>query len=605
MKPRLKGLTAGLGIALVVGLVSGCGVDAESNTGIRLNVTFHESIAPDTAGELIDTLRFYVAVAHPDRDVYLLNDAAAGIVVDVTGRDLFVDPYQLLVGPSGPDSEEIRVVVVGERNGVGVLYGQLLDPASQPFRRGSIVQRTIELRPAAQAFDMSWTVTGCLASSEMRDPAYEPFTFGSLTDMDCDGWEAFEDCDDYNAAVNPGIEEGYDCDGVDNDCDGIIDPGGDDDFDGDDVSACAGDCNDYDPNVYPGAPEICDAQDNDCDGKCDNADNIDLDWDGYADCGDSGSYIDHDSGTCSFVATPDCNDEDDAVHPGAAEDCNGKDDNCNGQCDEGWDPDGDGYTECGSWNPELDPLEAQCVDMETRFEDCGPEDGTVHPGAYELCDGRDTNCDGEVSNDTSICYQEGGDDGDCFGGQMTCHEANGEVWGDCSAISSELLPADRCAIWPYCLQSPSPSLCMDLIIQHSDMSCSLRYAENFMTGLCHTPGARAIYYLPYGFSGKSDCRWHLLITDPTANYQEIGLVDPNNPGQPATTVLNSCEAALVVTPFPGMSGGPGPVTGVLSFSYDNGPADFFALELDLSIEPTLECQTGEDGLTCSIAPTAP
>jgi len=186
MKPRLNGVMAGLGIALAMGLVANCGVDTESNTGIRLNVTLHETVPTDNAAELIDTLRFYVAVEHPDHAVYILNEAAAGIVVDVTGRNLLADPYQLFMAKSSPDMKKVRVVVVGERNGVGVLYGQLMDPASQPFEPGSIVQRTIKLRPAAHSFDMSWTVTGCLASSEMRDPAYEEFTFGSPTDMDCE-----------------------------------------------------------------------------------------------------------------------------------------------------------------------------------------------------------------------------------------------------------------------------------------------------------------------------------------------------------------------------------------------------------------------------------
>jgi hypothetical protein len=590
-----------LGIALAVGLVTGCTVDAASNTGIRLNVTFHDSIPTDSAATLIDTLRFYVAVQHPDHDVYVLNDAASGIVVDVTERDLFADPYQLLVGRSSPQMDRIRVVVVGERNGVGVVYGQLTNPELQDFEPGAIVQRTIELRPADQSFDMSWTVTGCLISSPPRDPEYVPFTFGSLADMDCDGWETPEDCDDTNPDVNPGVEEGYDCDGVDNDCDGVIDPGGNDDFDLDGVSACQGDCNDYDPSIHPDAPEICDAQDNDCDGKCDNAEGIDVDRDGFADCGEFGSYIDHEAGTCARVPTPDCNDHDPEVHPGAEERCNGRDDNCNGLCDEGLDPDGDGYTACGSWDPLINPTDGVCVALEPRLNDCAPEDGAVNPDTPDLCDGVDTNCDGVLSNAITACYQWGSMNGECMQGTMFCDEGGGDgPWGACGGGVADLVPLARCGIWHYCEQTPDPALCMDQSVHWHEMMCHLRYYGSYSSGLCGGPGSRPIYYLPFGFTGNNECTWHLLLQGTNNNYQEIGLVDPGNPGQPPASVLHSCEAALVVTPNAGMTTTPGTVTAFLSFYYDNGGGDFYALEMLVTVDPMTECLPGSESLTCMI-----
>jgi len=85
----------------------------------------------------------------------------------------------------------------------------------------------------------------------------------------------------------------------------------------------------------------------------------------------------------------DCDDADPAVFPGAVELCNGIDDDCDGTADEGIDADLDGYPGCGG-------------------SDCDDADPGVHPGAAELCNGADDDCDGLAD--------EGFDpDGDGFG----------------------------------------------------------------------------------------------------------------------------------------------------------------------------------------------
>jgi hypothetical protein len=104
------------------------------------------------------------------------------------------------------------------------------------------------------------------------------------------------------------------CDGADNDCSGAPDA---DEVDGDTdgVMLCAGDCDDGDPNNYPGNPEVCDGADNDCDGVPET-DEIDGDSDGV------------------MLCAGDCDDGDPDRFPGNPEICDGVDNDCDGQKDE-------------------------------------------------------------------------------------------------------------------------------------------------------------------------------------------------------------------------------------------------------------------------------
>ncbi|MEW6221017.1 MAG: putative metal-binding motif-containing protein [Thermodesulfobacteriota bacterium] len=170
------------------------------------------------------------------------------------------------------------------------------------------------------------------------------------TDQDGDGFAAEggdcgpADCNDNSAAAYPGAVETC-TDGLDNDCNGLIDaadpaaagcPPICTDQDGDGFAAEGGDCgpadcNDNSAAVYPGAVETCtDGLDNDCNGLIDAADPAaigcpagctDQDGDGFA----------ADGGDCGPV---DCDDASPAVFPGAGEACtDGFDNDCNGLAD--------------------------------------------------------------------------------------------------------------------------------------------------------------------------------------------------------------------------------------------------------------------------------
>lgn len=104
-------------------------------------------------------------------------------------------------------------------------------------------------------------------------------------DRDGDGYDEDRDCNDSNAAIHPGAAEICD-NGVDENCDGTDAASGtwflDEDGDGwgdKAVNECGaqpagttdvgGDCDDSRPTVHPGAPELCDGLDNDCDAELD------------------------------------------------------------------------------------------------------------------------------------------------------------------------------------------------------------------------------------------------------------------------------------------------------------------------------------------------
>ncbi len=162
---------------------------------------------------------------------------------------------------------------------------------------------------------------------------------GLDVDNDQDGFTENEgDCDDTDEDTYPGAFELLN--GVDDDCNGLVyDTTTAYDDEGDGFSEEAGDCNDGDASIYPYATEVCDGIDNDCNGITDGSDAVDaFDW--YADVdgdgfGDIGSSVTAcDAPEGTTSDSSDCNDTDPSAYPGATEICDGADNNCNGVTDE-------------------------------------------------------------------------------------------------------------------------------------------------------------------------------------------------------------------------------------------------------------------------------
>ncbi|MFN0275407.1 MAG: MopE-related protein [Chitinophagales bacterium] len=163
------------------------------------------------------------------------------------------------------------------------------------------------------------------------------------------------------------------------------------------------DCNDLDSLIHPGIPvDYCNAIDDNCNSEIDE-DAVFVLY--YADAdGDSYGDVSTDSLACSLLAgyvteSTDCNDADATIQPGAKEVCNFLDDNCNGETDEGItylllyvDADGDTYGDANSDTLFCDITEGYTTDS----TDCDDANPAIYPGAPELLNGIDDNCDGKI-----------------------------------------------------------------------------------------------------------------------------------------------------------------------------------------------------------------
>ncbi|MGB5811103.1 MAG: putative metal-binding motif-containing protein [Polyangiales bacterium] len=161
--------------------------------------------------------------------------------------------------------------------------------------------------------------------------------------------------------------------------------------------AMAGDCDDGRSDVYPDAPEQCNRRDDDCDGLMDEDPQL-FSW--YRDRDDDGfGDAEEIEESClrpeGFVDNAlDCDDEVDALSPGAAEVCNGIDDNCNGLGDDG------------------PGMECRLGDMAECTTSCGTlseaectsecKVATLCPPPPETCNFVDDNCDGVVDGGLSV-----------------------------------------------------------------------------------------------------------------------------------------------------------------------------------------------------------
>ena len=168
------------------------------------------------------------------------------------------------------------------------------------------------------------------------------------------------------------------------------------------------DCDDSDPQINPGAEELCDGFDNNCNNQADEDVTesffVDSDGDGFGNANISTEACEAPSG---FVSNgTDCDDAEELSYPGAEELCDGMDNDCNDEIDEGMgqvfyaDADGDGF---GSADAVVEACQIS-DGLSTLAEDCDDLNPDINPLAQEQCDEVDNNCDGQVDEGVTSTF---------------------------------------------------------------------------------------------------------------------------------------------------------------------------------------------------------
>ncbi len=170
------------------------------------------------------------------------------------------------------------------------------------------------------------------------------------------------------------------------------------------------DCNDASFVSHPGGSEVCNALDDDCDISVDEGLTF-LNYYVDADADTYGSNVASPVSSCAAMAgyslnNLDCNDANAAIKPGAIEVCNTLDDDCDVSIDEGlplntyWaDADGDGF---GNTAVTTSTCGAAPSGYVANHTDCNDGNALIKPGAVEVCNAIDDDCDVIVDEGTIV-----------------------------------------------------------------------------------------------------------------------------------------------------------------------------------------------------------
>jgi hypothetical protein len=336
-------------------------------------------------------------------------------------------PGQRSCTPAGLTDCDAQVPVQEDCNGIDDNCNELIDEELPEVE--CVAQSSLGVcQGLFVCVDAKWECNAAQATDEVcdgEDNNCNGEVDENFIDTDADGKADCVDPDDDDDQV---LDESDNCPLVanpeqtnsDDDSEGDL---CDDDDDGD-LDPDSTDCQPLNPLVHHLTLEDCKTPDDDnCNGSTNEENGVDcvpfypdVDEDGFGGpdpaclCEPLGDYV--------LDAPGDCNDQDGGVHPEAEETCSTPfDDNCDGlindvtavDCvDLYLDEDQDGF---GSGAPEC-LCQPKGKVTASKGNDCNDLLGTVYPGAFELCDGVDNNCNDVVDEQHLDSDLDG--DADCI-----------------------------------------------------------------------------------------------------------------------------------------------------------------------------------------------
>jgi len=181
------------------------------------------------------------------------------------------------------------------------------------------------------------------------------------------------------------------------------------------------DCDDTDSSVHPHTKELNDGRDNNCNGKIDEGFVdirffLDSDGDGFGNSDPTSSVMAVEAPEGYVRNKLDCNDSSASENPEAEEVLDGRDNDCDGEIDEGSgdyyrDVDGDSFGAPGRAIESLEPIQGYVQNN----RDCDDNNANIFPGAREELDSADNNCDGQVDEGFTVRNYYLDADGDGYG----------------------------------------------------------------------------------------------------------------------------------------------------------------------------------------------